>query len=100
MTINDLITELSIASDKLAALTPNDPSRFDLEIAISQIKKELIAESFDVDVDLNKIHAPDLTNFRRYVDDLKAATTAAQVQPGIGGKILGIVKNILPMIAL
>lgn len=100
MTINDLITQLSEASAKLAALTPNDPTRFDLEIAISQIRKEIIAGSFNIDEDLAAIHLPDLTKLKQYVSELRAATTAEQVSPGIGGKIMGIVRLVVPALGI
>lgn len=97
MNLNDLVTDLEFASSKLAHLLPNDPTRFDLEIQISQIKKEIVAESFNVTADFAAIHAADLQKLHKYVQELKDATTAEQVSPGIIGKILGIVKLVAPI---
>ena len=46
MTINELLTQLSDLSLKLE-LTPDDAAKFDLQILILQLRKQVVAQAFD-----------------------------------------------------
>jgi len=46
MTIDELLTQLSDLSLKLE-LTPDDPTKFDLQILILQLRKQVVAQAFD-----------------------------------------------------
>lgn len=46
MTIDELLTQLSDLSGKLE-LAPEDGTKFDLQILILQLRKQLVAQAFD-----------------------------------------------------
>ena len=46
MTIDELLTQLSDLSLKLE-LTPDDPAKFDLQILMLQLRKQVVAQAFD-----------------------------------------------------
>lgn len=100
MRLQELVTQLETASDAFTRLAPNDPDRFDLAIAISQIKKEMVLASFDVDADINAITVEDQAKLRDLTAKLSAATDAAAVPHGALATILGIVKMVLPAVGI
>jgi hypothetical protein len=93
--LNELYNSLKTASDNLEALGSTDPARFDLQIQVAQLRKEIAAETFDVDADIQAVTVADLSKLRADAAAVAAATSAEQVAPGTVGKIAGIGKLVL-----
>ena len=93
-TIQELQQQLKDTGAALKALAPNDPNRFDLEILRSQLKKEIVAGSFNIDDDIAAITVADLTKLKELTAQLRAATLQEQQRTELVGKIVGIAKKI------
>ena len=94
-TLDELTKQLKDTGAALAALAPDDPNRFDLEILRSQLKQKIVAEAFNIDDDIAAITVADLTKLKALTADLRAATLQEEQRAQLVGQIVGVAKKLI-----
>src|SRR5260221_13786215 len=91
MTIDELLTQLSGLSLKLE-LTPDDATKFDLQILILQLRKQVVAQAFDPLTDLAN-SAGELEQLKLLMPQVDQASQTEQNRARLGGRIVSLAKT-------
>ena len=94
MTIDQLYTQLSGLNDRLDS-APDDDAKFNLQILVLQLEKQIVAESFDPLTDLAAAAGPDVQQLKILIPQVDQAIATEQQRVQLVQTIIALATSAL-----